>query len=120
MEQEVKLSNKTFMDLHEQVRKNKSSIRVLEEDSKEYRERISELEKEQELKEATLTYIIEKAINEALKPYADENTILKDQIKDLQIDKYKTAYNAWKWVSVSAGLVIVGFIMTSFINAIVN
>lgn len=120
MEQEVKLSNKTFMELHEQVKKNETDISDLKINSGKHSERLADLEEEQKIKGATLTYIIKEAINEALEPYANENSNLKDQIKDLQIDKFKTAYSAWKWVAISAGVVVVGFVVTSFINAIVN
>ncbi|EUJ44416.1 hypothetical protein [Paenilisteria rocourtiae] len=127
MEQEVKLTNRNFTEMTVEVKENSADIIALKGDiadlkaaQNEHGERISELEKQHEMSEATLRYIILEVVTETIKPVIEENRSLKEEIAELRLEKYKLAFNVLKWVGVTGGAVGVIYIMNEIIKAVVN
>ncbi|MEG0239504.1 MAG: hypothetical protein RR643_05070 [Anaerorhabdus sp.] len=123
MNQEVHLTNEAFVNLHDEVRANTNELQDHEEKFREqdlkFRElerkmvmhdsKITDLQKFHEINEATLRYVIK----EELQP-------LVTQVNALENDKFKMAFNVLKWVLIVIGGVVVTFIVSSAISAIVN
>lgn len=123
MNQEVQLTTEAFVALHDEVRSNTNEIQDHADKFKEQDKRFIELERKMcmhdskitdlqkfhEINEATLRYVIK----EELQP-------LVQQVNSLENDKFKMAFNVLKWVLIVIGGVVVTFIVSSAINAIVN
>lgn len=127
MEQEVKLTNRNFTEMTVNVKENSADIIALKDGFAELKaaqnshsDRITELEKQHEMSEATLRYIILEVVTETIKPVLEENRSLKAEIAELRLEKYKLGFNVLKWFGATAGAVGVIYIVTEIIKAVVN
>lgn len=127
MEQEIKLSNANFMKMHEAIKKNELDIRALrtgmdeiEEQQSSHSETLKDLMTYRDLNQATLRFVIKESVNEAVEPLLTRVSNLERDVSNLETEKYKTAYEALKWVSIAGGGVIIAFIVGELIKAVVN
>ncbi|EAG8700711.1 hypothetical protein CHT76_08350 [Listeria monocytogenes] len=127
MEQEIKLTNENFMKMHEKIEKNKLEIRTLqtgfkniEEEQARQDEEIKDLMTSRELSKATLKFIIKESVNEAVEPLLQRVNTLEKDVSNIETEKYKTAYETVKWISIAGGSVIIAFIVGELIKAVVN
>ncbi|MBC1752535.1 hypothetical protein [Listeria seeligeri] len=127
MEQELKISNAEYLKLNKRIQSNEKYVESLKEDLQEHSEAISKMQAELEevkhnrvLNEDTLSLMMENAVRNGLSDVMNEIKAQDERIRNLEVDKYKTAYQAIKWVSVSGGAVIVAYIFGALIKAIVN
>lgn len=127
MEQEVKLTNRNFTEMTVEVKEISTDILALKDDFAELKatlgghsDRITELEKQHEMSEATLRYIILEVVTETIKPVIEENRSLKEEIAELRLEKYKLGFNVLKWFGVTAGAVGIIYIVNEVIKAVVN
>ncbi|WP_271002182.1 hypothetical protein [Listeria seeligeri] len=127
MDQEIKLTNENFMRMHERIEKNKIEIRTLqtgfkniEEEQARQDEEIKDLMTSRELSKATLKFIIKESVNEAVEPLLQRVNTLEKDVAHLETDKYKTAYETIKWISIASGGVVIAFIVGEIIKAVVN
>ncbi|HEM1440022.1 hypothetical protein ORY89_06565 [Listeria monocytogenes] len=127
MEQELKISNAEYLKLNKRIQSNEKYVESLKEDLQEHSEAMSKMQAELEevkhnrvLNEDTLSLMMENAVRNGLSDVMNEIKAQDERIRNLEVDKYKTAYRAIKWVSVSGGAVIVAYIFGALIKAIVN
>ncbi|MBF2642686.1 hypothetical protein [Listeria seeligeri] len=127
MEQELKISNAEYLKLNKRIQSNEKYVESLKEDLQEHSEAMSKMQAELEevkhnrvLNEDTLSLMMENAVRNGLSDVMSEIKAQDERIRNLEVDKYKTAYNTIKWVAIAGGTVLVTFIVTSVIKAIVN
>ncbi|EAC2921748.1 hypothetical protein E4S99_15065 [Listeria monocytogenes] len=127
MEQELKISNAEYLKLNKRIQSNEKYVESLKEDLQEHSETMSKMQAELEevkhnrvLNEDTLSLMMENAVRNGLSDVMSEIKAQDERIRNLEVDKYKTAYQTIKWFSIAGGTVIVTFIVTSLIKAIVN
>ncbi|EKZ4049686.1 hypothetical protein QSN51_002921 [Listeria monocytogenes] len=127
MEQELKISNAEYLKLNKRIQSNEKYVESLKEDLQEHSETMSKMQAELEevkhnrvLNEDTISLMMENAVRNGLSDVMSEIKAQDERIRNLEVDKYKTAYQTIKWFSIAGGTVIVTFIVTSLIKAIVN
>lgn len=127
MEQELKISNAEYLKLNKRIQSNEKYVESLKEDLQEHSETMSKMQAELEevkhnrvLNEDTLSLMMENAVRNGLSDVMSEIKAQDERIRNLEVDKYKTAYQTIKWFSIAGGTVIVTFIVTSLIKSIVN
>ncbi|EAK9260776.1 hypothetical protein E9535_15930, partial [Listeria monocytogenes] len=125
MEQELKISNAEYLKLNKRIQSNEKYVESLKEDLQEHSETMSKMQAELEevkhnrvLNEDTLSLMMENAVRNGLSDVMSEIKAQDERIRNLEVDKYKTAYQTIKWFSIAGGTVIVTFIVTSLIKAI--
>lgn len=121
--QEVQLTTEAFVALHDEVRSNTNEIQDHADKFKEQDKRFIELERKMGMHDSKITDLQKfHEINEATLRYVikEELQPLVQQVNSLENDKFKMAFNVLKWVLIVIGGVVVTFIVSSAINAIVN
>lgn len=110
MEQELKISNAEYLKLNKRIQSNEKYVESLKEDLQEHSEAMSKMQAELEevkhnrvLNEDTLSLMMENAVRNGLSDVMSEIKAQDERIRNLEVDKYKTAYQAIKWVSVWGG-----------------
>lgn len=63
-----------------------------------------------------LPQIIQEAITESVRPLSQENKDLNSQVSELRTEKYRMAYGILKWVLITAGGVVVTYVIGLLIN----
>ena len=123
MNQEVQLTTEAFVALHNEVRSNTNEIQDHADKFKEQDKRFIELERKMSMHDSKITDLQKlHEINEAILRYVikEELQPLVQQVNSLENDKFKMAFDVLKWVLIVIGGVVVTFIASSAIKAIVN
>lgn len=127
MEQELKISNAEYLKLNKRIQSNEKYVESLKEDLQEHSEAMSKMQAELEevkhnrvLNEDTLSLMMENAVRNGLSDVMSEIKAQDERIRNLEVDKYKTAYKSMSWASTVGGAVVIGAIVTAIIKAIIN
>lgn len=127
MEQELKISNAEYLKLNKRIQSNEKYVESLKEDLQEHSEAMSKMQAELEevkhnrvLNEDTLSLMMENAVRNGLSDVMSEIKAQDERIRNLEVDKYKTAYKSLSWASATGGVVVIGAIVTAIIKAIIN
>ncbi|MBC1482197.1 hypothetical protein [Listeria immobilis] len=127
MEQELKISNAEYLKLNKRIQSNEKYVESLKEDLQEHSEAMSKMQAELEevkhnrvLNEDTLSLMMENAVRNGLSDVMSEIKAQDERIRNLEVDKYKTAYKSLSWASAAGGVVVIGAIVAAILKAIIN
>lgn len=120
MEQEIRLTNEEFSEIDKKLSENSRMISEIEDKQQVMREDLDTLKSNRVLDEDTLELIMGRAIKAGLSDVMDKIATQDERIRELEIDKFKTSHSTLRWFFLTAGAVIIAFIITAFINAVVN
>ncbi|MBC2149485.1 hypothetical protein [Listeria booriae] len=120
MEQKIELTNEVYLELNRKVDETAQSVDELKKEQGDMRSDLNRIKGNRILDEDTLGMIMEKAVRKGVSGVLETIADQDRRIRELEIEKYKTAHSAWKWVILAAGGTGITFIVTSFIQAIVN
>lgn len=127
MNRPVEITNQEWSDLTKEVAENGNQINYLKNRTDGHKKRIDTLEDAH----IALPLEIQNAISNSLEPLSsmfkemfkelsDENKALRAKVDDLEKEKYKKTASTLEWVVRGAGAVVIGYVVTEIIKAVVN
>lgn len=127
MENKVEITNQQWADLNHEMAESKKDITYLKERTDRHKKRIDDLEDAHialpiEIQNAITSSLapVSTMFKEMFKELSDENKELRLKIEDLEKEKYKKTASTIEWLTRGAGVVVISYIVSEIIKAIVN